>query len=78
MTDFAFKLPLRCQPIMNSATTPFTGYTLFHPMVSVVLFASSFIRKPIKKIQCIHAIFLANKHGDCAKLRRGGIIVMNQ
>ena len=63
---------------MSSAATSLAGNALLDSVVSVMLFASSFIRKPIKKIQCIHMTFLANKHGDYVKLRRGGTIVINQ
>jgi hypothetical protein len=44
---------------------------LFEAIVAIMLFASIFVWKPLKKVQCIHTVFLTKKHFNYAKICRG-------
>ena len=59
MTGLAFKLPFGGQPIMVLSTTFFTNDTLSDSHIRVMLFACSFIGKPLSEKQCIHVFFHA-------------------
>ncbi len=67
MTDLAFKLPSGGQPVMVLSSTFFTNNTFSDPHIPVMLFACSFIGKPLSKKQCIHVLFHAKLHQGYAK-----------
>ena len=71
MTGSTLKLPFASQPVMTGSATLLAGQTLFDPHIPVMLFACSFIGKPLSKIQCIHVFFHAKINSHYAKLWRG-------
>jgi len=70
MTGPTLKLPLGSKPEMVSPAALFANYPLLDTIVTIMLSASHFVRKPLKKIQSVHVVFLAKKHPDYAKLCR--------
>ena len=68
MTDSTLKLPFASQSEMAGSATLLAGQTLFDTHIPVMLFACSFIGKPLNKIQCIHVFFHAKIYSDYAKL----------